>query len=135
VLLLSPVNHRNAVVKNVLQTARDGHKALVHERINHLAKMDGIVSTTNALYDMSSEVASMEAQVFALRQKVTLKNDVKATLDAWVRYEANVREQEQAKLANQVIQRVTAALSDPKLVCFYTTTLTAASKHTCTDFT
>jgi F-type H+-transporting ATPase subunit b len=39
-------------------------------------------------------------------------------LDGWVRYEANLREQEQKKLAAQVIEKVTSALSDPKFVCY-----------------
>jgi hypothetical protein len=34
--------------------------------------MDDIVPTTNALYDMSKEVAEMEAKVYELKQKVII---------------------------------------------------------------
>ena len=48
------------------------------------------------------------------RQKVALATELKAVLDSWVRYEQQVKESEQAQLAQTVIDKVLKSLSDEK---------------------
>lgn len=50
-----------------------------------------------------------------MKQKVAFKNEIKATLDNWVRQEAAVREAEQSLLVAKVIEGVKAKLNDPKV--------------------
>lgn len=59
----------------------------------------------------------MEAQVYELEQRATFTAEVKSTLDAWVRHETSVRDQEQKRLVAQVIGKIKAELEDPKVVC------------------
>lgn len=106
---------RHAQIVNVLSQARKDHRAVVQERIDHVGKLSDIVPVTDALYDMSKDIAKFEAQVYELEQKIKVKTQIKSALDAWVRYEANVREQEQKQLAESVIEKVKQQLKDPKL--------------------
>jgi F-type H+-transporting ATPase subunit b len=103
-------------IRDVLTKARADHRAVVQERMDHIGKLSNISDTTNALYDMSKEIAQMEAQVFKLKQQVAFTSDIKSVLDAWVRHEANVREQEQKTLVADVIGKVKSKLADPKFV-------------------
>lgn len=57
----------------------------------------------------------MEAKIYELQQKVAFTSEIKSTLDAWVRHEANIRDQEQKRLVAQVIDKVKAQLQDPKV--------------------
>jgi F-type H+-transporting ATPase subunit b len=57
----------------------------------------------------------MEAQVYELQQKASFTSEVKSTLDAWVRHEASVREQEQKRLVAEVMDKVAQELKDPKV--------------------
>ena len=101
------------------------HKAVVQERIDHIGKLSETVNTTEALYAISKvlkskliykEMAKLESEAFELKQKVAFNQEVKATLDSWVRQEAAVREAEQAKLVAQVMEAVKTKLADPKTV-------------------
>ena len=60
------------------------------------------------------ETAKLESEVFVQRQKVALATELKAVLDSWVRYEQQVKESEQAQLAQTVIDKVLKSLSDEK---------------------
>jgi F-type H+-transporting ATPase subunit b len=111
---VSYLTDRKETVKKILQNARDNHRQAVESRLAHLEKLSDIVGNTRLLYQMSQEMAKMEAQVFGLKQRVALKQEVKSTLDSWVRFEANVREQEQKQLVQHVIQKVKDKLLDPK---------------------
>ena len=61
-------------------------------------------------------MAQMEAKIYELQQKVAFTAEVKSALDAWVRHETNIRDQEQKRLVTQVIDKVKAQLQDPKVV-------------------
>lgn len=112
---------RKNTIKRVLTQARQDHKAVVQERIDHVAKLSNVVPETQSLYEISKvfyltqEIAKMEAEAYELKQKVGFTNDVKQTLDSWVRYEANVRDQEQKRLVKHVVDQVKSKLADPKL--------------------
>ncbi|KAJ3271528.1 atp4 subunit B of the stator stalk of mitochondrial F1F0 ATP synthase [Terramyces sp. JEL0728] len=106
---------RKAQIKKVLYQAREDHKAVVKERMDHIGKLSDVVEVTDALYDISKEIAKLEAEAFELKQKVAFKNEVKSTLENWVRQEAAVREAEQSLLVAKVIEGVKAKLNDPKV--------------------
>ncbi|KAJ3367168.1 atp4 subunit B of the stator stalk of mitochondrial F1F0 ATP synthase [Kappamyces sp. JEL0680] len=106
---------KQKTIKGVLEQARVNHKAVVQERIDHIGKLSETVNTTEALYEISKDMAKLEAEAFELKQQLAFTQDVKSTLDSWVRQEAALREAEQVKLASQVIEAVKAKLADPKL--------------------
>ncbi|KAI8971729.1 hypothetical protein BDF20DRAFT_695568 [Mycotypha africana] len=101
-------------IKNVLIQAREDHKSAVKERINEVGQMGDLVDVTKALFELSRETAQLEAEAFELKQKVAVASEVKATLDAWVRHEANLREREQKQLAAYLIEKVNKQLQDPQ---------------------
>ena len=92
------------------------HKQVVQERIDHIGKMSDTVKVTEQLFGLSKEMAEMEAKIYELKQKAEFTGQVKQVLDSWVRQEAAVRESEQRKLSQQVIEKVTAQLKDSKMV-------------------
>ncbi|EXX61473.1 Atp4p [Rhizophagus irregularis DAOM 197198w] len=116
--LKKPVNEwaeeQKGRVNNILRKARDDHKNAVQERIETVGQLGDIVDTTKALFSMSKEIASLEAEAFELKQKVAAATEVKAVLDSWVRYESSLREREQKALSDYVIERVKKQLEDPK---------------------
>ncbi len=61
----------------------------------------------------------MEAKIYELKQKVAFTGEIKSTLDAWVRHETNVRDQEQKRLVGQIIEKVKTQLQDPKVVSLF----------------
>ena len=75
-----------------------------------------ITSITENLISMSKEMAKMEAEIFELKQKQAISQEIKSVLDAWVRHEGQLREREQRLIAEQVLARVMTGLEDPKLV-------------------
>jgi F-type H+-transporting ATPase subunit b len=60
-------------------------------------------------------MAQMEAKIYELQQKVGFTQEIKSTLDAWVRHETNIRDQEQKRLVAQIIEKVKSQLEDPKV--------------------
>ncbi|TPX34398.1 hypothetical protein SmJEL517_g02973 [Synchytrium microbalum] len=108
-------NERKATMKKVLETARHDHKAVVKERIDHISKLSDVVDVTKGLYDMSKDIARLEAETYELKQKVAFSSEVKGMLDSWVRYEASVREAQQRRLVEAVISKIEAGLEDPKV--------------------
>ncbi|KAJ3116891.1 atp4 subunit B of the stator stalk of mitochondrial F1F0 ATP synthase [Nowakowskiella sp. JEL0407] len=109
------INDRKQAIKSVLTQAREDHKAVVKERMEHIGKLSDVVDVTKSLYGLSKEVAKLEAEAFALKQQVAYTSEVKSVLDQWVRHEANVREREQKLLAESVIEKIKASLADPKM--------------------
>ncbi|KAI8819397.1 uncharacterized protein EV422DRAFT_111027 [Fimicolochytrium jonesii] len=105
-------NDKKNTIKRVLEQARQDHKAVVQERIQHVGKMSDIVDVTNGLYEMSKDIARLEAEAYELKQRVNFTQQTKSVLDAWVRHEASVRESLQKDLATSVIEKVKAALAD-----------------------
>jgi len=114
-----PINEwaaeQRARVNNVLRKAREDHKDAVQERIETVGQLGDIVNVTKALFTMSKEIASLEAEAFELKQKAAVSAEVKAVLDSWVRYEASLREREQKNLSSYVIKRVREKLEDPRM--------------------
>lgn len=76
--------------------------------------MKDVVGLTEQLFALSKETAQLEHETFVLKQKTALAAEVKATLDSWVRFEAQQRESEQADLVKSVQEKVIASLKDPK---------------------
>lgn len=105
---------RTAFVTKLLNDARSGHVNAVKERIEQVGSLKDVVSTTKALFEMSKETAALEAESFTLKQKVGVATEAKSVLDSWVRYEAQVRQQEQKELSSTVIAKVQAQLKDAK---------------------
>ncbi|KAI8992121.1 hypothetical protein BDF20DRAFT_832103 [Mycotypha africana] len=102
-------------IKNVLIQAREDHKTAVKERIDEVGQMKDLVDVTKALFELSRETAKLEAEAFQLKQKVDVAREVKTTLDAWVRHEANLREREQKQLAAYLMEKINKDLQDPKI--------------------
>jgi F-type H+-transporting ATPase subunit b len=75
---------RQDQIKSVLENARKDHSSVVQERITHIQKMSDTVEVTEALYEISKDIAKLEAQAYELKQKVGFTNEVKQTLDQWV---------------------------------------------------
>ncbi|KAG0170667.1 atp4 subunit B of the stator stalk of mitochondrial F1F0 ATP synthase [Apophysomyces sp. BC1015] len=108
-------NEHISRIKNILNQARLDHKSAVQERIDQVGQMKDLVDVTKALFELSRETAKLEAEAFALKQQVAVAQDVKGTLDSWVRHEANVREREQKQLAAFLIEKIHKDLQDPKI--------------------
>ncbi|KAJ3227472.1 atp4 subunit B of the stator stalk of mitochondrial F1F0 ATP synthase [Clydaea vesicula] len=109
------LRERKENVRRVLNEARNDHQAVVQERMNHIGKLSDVVEVTENLYGMSKELAKMEAEIFELKQRVNFQQEVKSTLDSWVRHEQSVREKQQQLLAASVIESVTAKLRTPRM--------------------
>ncbi|KAI7885850.1 hypothetical protein K492DRAFT_156668 [Lichtheimia hyalospora FSU 10163] len=102
-------------IKNILNKARQDHKAAVQDRINEAGQMKDLVDVTKSLFELSRDTARVEAEAFALKQQVAVAQEVKSTLDSWVRHEASLREREQKQLAAYLIEKVQKDLQDPKV--------------------
>ncbi|ORX91548.1 hypothetical protein K493DRAFT_227731, partial [Basidiobolus meristosporus CBS 931.73] len=101
-------------VRDILVQAREDHKVAVKERVNDVNQLQDIVDVTKNLFEMSKEMARLEAEAFELKQKSAVSAELKSVLDSWVRYENSVREREQKELATSVIESVKAQLQDSK---------------------
>lgn len=62
------------------------------------------------------ETAKLEAQAYELEQRVALANEAKQVLDSWVRYEGQVKQRQQAELAQTVISKIQKELENPKVL-------------------
>ncbi|KAJ7065299.1 ATP4, subunit B of the stator stalk of mitochondrial F1F0 ATP synthase [Mycena amicta] len=106
-----------ARIKGVLDSARADHTQAVKDRIDNVAQMKDVVALTQSLFALSKaciETAVLESEAFVQKQKTALAAEIKGVLDSWVRYEQQVKENEQAQLAKTVIDKVSAALQDEK---------------------
>lgn len=63
----------------------------------------------------TQETAKLEHETFVNRQKANYAAEIKATLDSWVRFEAQQREAEQADLVKSIQEKVLSNLQDPKM--------------------
>ncbi|KAI9489989.1 hypothetical protein BDB00DRAFT_840381 [Zychaea mexicana] len=102
-------------IKSVLNKARADHKTAVQERIDSVGEMKDLVDVTKGLFELSRETAKIEAEAFELKQQVAVAQEVKGTLDSWVRHEANLREREQKQLAAYLIEKIQKDLQDPSI--------------------
>ncbi|KAI8144771.1 hypothetical protein BJV82DRAFT_606203 [Fennellomyces sp. T-0311] len=102
-------------IKSVLNNARAEHKTAVQERIDQVGEMKDLVDVTKALFELSRETAKVEAEAFELKQQVAVAQEVKSTLDSWVRHEAQIREREQKQLAAYLIEKIQKDLQDPSI--------------------
>ncbi|KAI9260757.1 hypothetical protein BDA99DRAFT_483326 [Phascolomyces articulosus] len=102
-------------IKSILNKAREDHKTAVQDRINEAGQMKDLVNVTKSLFELSRETAQLEAEAFALKQQVAVAQEVKGTLDSWVRHETNLREREQKQLAAYLIEKIQQDLKDPKI--------------------
>jgi F-type H+-transporting ATPase subunit b len=85
------------------------------ERIDHVNQLGDIVDVTKNLYEMSREIARMEAEVYELKQSAAITNEARKLLDDWVRYEASVREKQQKNAVQSVIDKVLAQIEDEEV--------------------
>jgi len=97
-----------------LGEARQEHTKAVTSRIDAVGEMKDVVDVTKGLFALSKETAQLEAESFHLRQTSALNAEVKSVLDSWVRYEQQVKEQEQADLTKSVIEKVMKSLTEEK---------------------
>ncbi|KAF2857865.1 hypothetical protein K470DRAFT_278985 [Piedraia hortae CBS 480.64] len=102
--------------KNILNAAREHHTNAVKARIGTVKDLSGVIDITKDLFAVSKETAQLEAQAYEMEQKTALVSEAKNVLDSWVRYEAQVKQKQQAELAQTVIARVEKELKDPKVL-------------------
>jgi len=102
-------------INNTLSAARKEHTEAVRSRIDNVSGMKDVVDVTKALFALSKETAKLEHESFILRQRVQLANEIRSTLDSWVRFESQARDNEQRELVKSVIDKVLKDLKDPKL--------------------
>jgi len=100
-------------IKGILSSARQEHTKAVTERIDSVGQMKDVVPLTQSLYSVAKEINEVEHQNFALSQEAAVKQELKAVLDSWVRYEQQQRESEQADLVKSVQAAVDAELAKP----------------------
>ncbi|KAJ8293153.1 ATP synthase subunit 4, mitochondrial [Rhodotorula toruloides] len=102
-------------VKDLLNTSRAAHTNAVKERIESVGELKDVESLTKDLFALSKETAELEHETFRLKQQAAIAADIKSVLDSWVRFEAQVREQEQRDLVETVVSNVQKQLTDKKL--------------------
>jgi len=99
----------------VLNSAREDHKAAIQERIDSVGQMKDVVEITKNLFEVSKDTAKVEAEVFELEQRVEFVAEAKTVLDSWVRYEASQRQREQKQMADAITAKVRQELQNPRL--------------------
>ncbi|POV98886.1 hypothetical protein PSHT_13803 [Puccinia striiformis] len=92
--------------KSILNASRTEHTNAVKERIASVSEMKDVVSVTKTLFEMSRDTAVTEHDLYKLKQKMSVKDEIKSILDGWVRVETQAREAEQAELVKQVVSNV-----------------------------
>ncbi|KAL2009550.1 hypothetical protein VTN00DRAFT_5357 [Thermoascus crustaceus] len=102
--------------KDILNAARADHTNAVKQRIENVEQLSGVVDITKQLFEVSKETAKLEAQAYELEQRVALANEAKQVLDSWVRYEGQVKQRQQAELAQTVISKIQKELENPKVL-------------------
>ncbi|KAJ3057899.1 atp4 subunit B of the stator stalk of mitochondrial F1F0 ATP synthase [Podochytrium sp. JEL0797] len=83
--------------------------------MDHIGKLANAVDVTKGLFEISKDIAKLEAEAYELKQRVAYTSEVKSVLDSWVRHESSVREAEQKLMAETVINKIRAELSDPRM--------------------
>ncbi|KAG5463816.1 MAG: hypothetical protein BJ554DRAFT_3673 [Olpidium bornovanus] len=106
---------RNHHIWGIQRDARIRHRSIVQSRLDEVDRMSDIVDVTKNMFEMSKDMAKLEAQSFELKQKLALYSEIKAVLDSWVRHETAVRQREQSEIAHTVVQRVRKSLTDAAL--------------------
>lgn len=101
-------------IKGVLDQARVNHVSAVKERIDSVNQLKDVVETTKDLFAVSKDTVSLEAKAFELKQQVDLAAEAKAVLDSWVRYEGQVRQQQQTELAESLISKIEKEVNTKK---------------------
>ena len=102
------INH----ISKTLNDARADHVEAVKTRVDEVKKQSIVVPVTKSLFALSKETIQLESEAFKRAQEVEIAAKAKEVLDSWVRYEASVRQREQADLAKSVIAEVEQALKD-----------------------
>lgn len=101
-------------VNDLLNDSRSKHVNAVKDRIDSVAQLKNVVTTTEQLFEVSRETAKLEAESFELKQKIAVAAEAKATLDSWVRFEQQVRQQEQEQLITSVLDKVNKEIGNAK---------------------
>lgn len=101
-------------IKGVLDQARTNHVSAVKERIDSVNQLKDVVQTTKDLFAVSKETVGLEAKAFEMKQQVDLAHEAKAVLDSWVRYESQVRQQQQIELAQSLISKIEKEVNTKK---------------------
>lgn len=101
-------------VSEILNASRTKHVDAVKQRIESVSELKSVSDTTKVLFEVSKETVKLESEAFTLKQQVDLAAEAKSVLDSWVRYEASVRQLQQQQLAETVISKVKAELTNPK---------------------
>lgn len=101
-------------VNDLLLESRERHVGAVQRRIELVLQLKDVVGTTQLLFAVSRETAQLEAEAFKLKQQVAVAAEAKATLDSWVRFEQQQRQQEQEQLVKLVLDKVNREIENPK---------------------
>jgi len=107
-------SNRLKQVTDILNASRNKHVDAVKERIESVSELKNVTETTKVLFEISKETVELEAQAFELKQKVQIAAEAKSVLDSWVRYENSIKQEQQRHIAEQVIAKVQAELTNPK---------------------
>ncbi|KAK0612896.1 hypothetical protein B0T17DRAFT_620280 [Bombardia bombarda] len=103
-------------IKGILNSARADHTQAVKTRIGDVQQMSSVIEITKSLFEVSKETAKLEAEAYELEQKTALAAEAKSVLDSWVRYENQIKQRQQAELAQSVIAKVQKELENPKVL-------------------
>ncbi|KAL7339207.1 ATP synthase F0 sector subunit 4 [Rhodotorula toruloides] len=109
------VGYVSTLVREPYREWADGQTNAVKERIESVGELKDVESLTKDLFALSKETAELEHETFRLKQQAAVAADIKSVLDSWVRFEAQVREQEQRDLVETVVSNVQKQLTDKKL--------------------
>ncbi|KAI3632455.1 hypothetical protein MIR68_009561 [Amoeboaphelidium protococcarum] len=88
----------------------------------HAISGSGITELEDMVKDIfaqAKQVTKLEADAYKHQQEVEFYTKAKSILDNWVRYETAEREKEQRRIAQEVMDRVMAAVNDPKFADRY----------------
>lgn len=107
-------SNRVKQVTDILNASRNKHVDAVKQRIESVSELKDVTETTKVLFEISKETVELEAKAFELKQKVDIAAEAKSVLDSWVRYENNIKQEQQKQIAEQVIAKVQAELKNPK---------------------
>ncbi|PVU88271.1 hypothetical protein BB561_005945 [Smittium simulii] len=102
-------------LETILNKARGEHKAAVISKVDSLSQLKEIVPMTKNMFALSREMVVMLSEINELKQKIAIRNEVKAVLDSHVRYEESVRQNEQRVVASKVITNIRNQLTNPKV--------------------
>ncbi|XBW36489.1 hypothetical protein QEN19_002066 [Hanseniaspora menglaensis] len=105
------IDYRNFIIEK-LQKGRENHLDTVTKKIDEIKALENVHATTAKLYTASKETLELENEISKLQQIGALKSEIKQVLDSWVRYENNLKQEQQQLISKQVIESVNSKIED-----------------------